>query len=115
MEMLSGIIGTSLLSRPNVAEWCSDFLDNYGDVLYNVYGSTKVSWATTAGRPPLGTKRAVLDQNLRPVPRSVIGRIFASSHMLFRRQAADRIGGHARYRRSRLSRCRTAAVRDGPR
>ncbi|MGY2062532.1 AMP-binding protein, partial [Nocardia gipuzkoensis] len=41
------------------------FMDTYGDVLYNVYGSTEVSWATiadpsdlrisptTAGRPPL--------------------------------------------------------------
>lgn len=71
------------------------FLDNYGDILYNVYGSTEVSWATiadpadlraaptTAGRPPLGTTVAVLDQNLRPVPRGVTGRIFVSNHMLF--------------------------------
>ncbi|WUC06041.1 AMP-binding protein [Nocardia sp. NBC_00565] len=71
------------------------FLDTYGDILYNVYGSTEVSWATiadpvdlraaptTAGRPPLGTKLAVLDQDLRPVPRGVTGRIFVSNHMLF--------------------------------
>ncbi|WP_435795254.1 AMP-binding protein [Nocardia aurea] len=71
------------------------FMDIFGDVLYNVYGSTEVSWATiadpadlrtaptTAGRPPLGTKLAVLDRNLRPVPRGVTGRIFVSNHMLF--------------------------------
>ncbi|MEU7144652.1 AMP-binding protein [Nocardia sp. NPDC046473] len=71
------------------------FMDTFGDVLYNVYGSTEVSWATiadpadlraaptTAGRPPLGTKLAVLDKDLRPVPRGVTGRIFVLNHMLF--------------------------------
>ncbi|WP_433665370.1 AMP-binding protein [Nocardia sp. CA-128927] len=71
------------------------FMDAFGDVLYNVYGSTEVSWATiadpadlraaptTAGRPPLGTKLAVLDKDLRPVPRGVTGRIFVLNHMLF--------------------------------
>ncbi|MFI9503937.1 AMP-binding protein [Nocardia sp. NPDC052566] len=71
------------------------FMDTYGDILYNVYGSTEVSWATiadpadlraaptTAGRPPLGTKLAVLDQDMRPVARGVTGRIFVSNHMLF--------------------------------
>ncbi|WP_345496510.1 AMP-binding protein [Nocardia callitridis] len=71
------------------------FMDLFGDVLYNVYGSTEVSWATiadpadlraaptTAGRPPHGTKLAVLDQNLRPVPIGVTGRIFVLNHMLF--------------------------------
>ncbi len=71
------------------------FMDTFGDVLYNIYGSTEVSWATiadpadlraaptTAGRPPLGTKVAVLDPDLRPVPRGVTGRIFVNNHMLF--------------------------------
>lgn len=67
----------------------------FGDVLYNVYGSTEVSWATiadpedlsisptTAGRPPLGTKVAVLDQHRRPVPIGATGRIYVGNHMLF--------------------------------
>ncbi|ATL66029.1 acyl-CoA synthetase [Nocardia terpenica] len=71
------------------------FMDTYGDILYNVYGSTEVSWATiadphdlrvsptTAGRPPLGTKVAVLDQDSRPVPVGATGRIFVGNHMLF--------------------------------
>ncbi|WP_280453900.1 AMP-binding protein [Nocardia brasiliensis] len=79
------------LAGPTVVK----FLDAFGDVLYNVYGSTEVSWATiadpadlraaptTAGRPPLGTKIAVLDKELRPVPRGVTGRIFVLNHMLF--------------------------------
>ncbi|MGY0498663.1 AMP-binding protein [Nocardia sp. FBN12] len=71
------------------------FLDSYGDLLYNVYGSTEVSWAsvatpddlrvspTTAGRPPLGTRVAVLGPDLRPVPVGSVGHIFVANHMLF--------------------------------
>ncbi len=71
------------------------FADNYGDVLYNIYGSTEVSWATiatpedlraaptTAGRPPLGTKIAVLGPDRAPVPVGATGRIYVGNHMLF--------------------------------
>ncbi|MEV5834570.1 AMP-binding protein [Nocardia sp. NPDC052112] len=71
------------------------FLDTYGEILYNVYGSTEVSWATiatpddlrtaptTAGRPPLGTRVAVLGPDQRPVPIGVTGHIFVGNHMLF--------------------------------
>ncbi|WP_084523289.1 AMP-binding protein [Nocardia inohanensis] len=71
------------------------FMDVFGDVLYNVYGSTEVSWATiatpadlrvsptTAGRPPLGTKVAVLGEDRRPVPVGATGRIYVGNHMLF--------------------------------
>ncbi|MGV9832594.1 AMP-binding protein [Nocardia niigatensis] len=71
------------------------FLDAFGEILYNVYGSTEVSWAsiadpadlrispTTAGRPPLGTKLAVLGPDRRPVPVGATGRIFVGNHMLF--------------------------------
>ncbi|WP_232236350.1 AMP-binding protein [Nocardia sp. BMG51109] len=71
------------------------FTERFGEVLYNVYGSTEVSWATiadpgdlrisptTAGRPPLGTKVAVLGPDARPVPVGATGRIFVGNHMLF--------------------------------
>ncbi|GGK33210.1 AMP-binding protein [Nocardia camponoti] len=71
------------------------FLEVFGDTLYNVYGSTEVSWAsvatpdelrvapTTAGRPPLGTRVAVLGPDLRPVPVGTVGHIFVANHMLF--------------------------------
>ena len=48
-------------------------MDAFGDVLYNLYGSTEVAWATiatpedlraapgTAGRPPIGTVVKLLD------------------------------------------------------
>lgn len=71
------------------------FLDSFGDILYNVYGSTEVSWAsiadpadlrsspTTAGRPPLGTKIGVLGPDRRPVPIGMTGRLYVGNHMLF--------------------------------
>ena len=49
-------------------------MDRFGDVLYNLYGSTEVAWATiatpedlraapgTAGRPPRGTVVKLLDE-----------------------------------------------------
>ena len=57
------------------------FMDVYGDVLYNLYGSTEVSWASiatpadlrqdpgTAGRPPHGTRWRSSTPTGRPVPR----------------------------------------------
>ncbi|MEU7712489.1 AMP-binding protein [Micromonospora chalcea] len=71
------------------------FMDRYGDVVYNLYGSTEVSWAsiagprelraapTTAGRPPHGTRLAILDENGRPVRDGEVGRIFVGNEMLF--------------------------------
>jgi acyl-CoA synthetase (AMP-forming)/AMP-acid ligase II len=71
------------------------FQDTFGDVLYNVYGSTEVSWATiatpgdlrtspgTAGRPPLGTRLAVLDDDGSPVPSGRSGRIFVGNELTF--------------------------------
>lgn len=71
------------------------FMDVYGDVIYNLYGSTEVSWASiatpadlrkdpgTAGRPPYGTKLAILDGEGKPVPTGEVGRIFVGNEMLF--------------------------------
>ncbi|MFJ8578950.1 AMP-binding protein [Micromonospora sp. NPDC093277] len=71
------------------------FMDRYGDVLHNLYGSTEVSWASiadpadlrrapdTAGRPPHGTLLRILDRGGAPVPDGQVGRIFVGNEMLF--------------------------------
>jgi fatty-acyl-CoA synthase len=68
-------------------------MDRFGDVLYNLYGSTEVAWATiaapkdlreapgTAGRPPRGTVVKLLDGDGREVPPGATGRIFVGNEM----------------------------------
>ncbi|RSN68954.1 AMP-binding protein [Actinomadura sp. WAC 06369] len=71
------------------------FMDEFGDVLYNLYGSTEASWVTiatpadlraapdTAGTPPPGTRVAILDESGERVPAGTVGRIFAANELLF--------------------------------
>jgi len=68
-------------------------MDRFGDVLYNLYGSTEVAWATiatpkdlreapgTAGRPPRGTVVKLLDGNGAEVGNGETGRIFVGNEM----------------------------------
>jgi acyl-CoA synthetase (AMP-forming)/AMP-acid ligase II len=70
-------------------------MDAFGDVLYNLYGSTEVAWASvagpedlraapgTAGRPPRGTVVKILDSEGRELPAGASGRIFVGSELLF--------------------------------
>jgi fatty-acyl-CoA synthase len=70
-------------------------MDIFGDVVYNLYGSTEVAWATIAspadlraapgcaGRPPLGTTVRILDEHGQRVPDGRTGRIFVGSGMEF--------------------------------
>ncbi|CRK57233.1 Long-chain-fatty-acid--CoA ligase [Alloactinosynnema sp. L-07] len=71
------------------------FMDTFGDILYNFYGSTEVSAGTiadpsdlraaptTAGRPPLGTALGILGVDGEQVPPGAVGRIFVGNDMLF--------------------------------
>jgi acyl-CoA synthetase (AMP-forming)/AMP-acid ligase II len=70
-------------------------MDRFGDVLYNLYGSTEVAWATiatpadlrvapgTAGRPPRGTVVRIVDEDGRDVDRGATGRIFVGNELAF--------------------------------
>jgi acyl-CoA synthetase (AMP-forming)/AMP-acid ligase II len=70
-------------------------MDQFGEVLYNLYGSTEVAWATIAtpedlraapgcaGRPPLGTVVKLFDEHDREVPQGETGRIFVASGFPF--------------------------------
>jgi acyl-CoA synthetase (AMP-forming)/AMP-acid ligase II len=70
-------------------------MDAFGEVLYNLYGSTEVAWATiatpadlraapgTAGRPPMGTIVKLLDAGGHLAQRDAPGRIFVANEMMF--------------------------------
>jgi fatty-acyl-CoA synthase len=70
-------------------------LEVFGDVLYNLYGSTEVAWATiatpedlhaspgTAGKPPRGTIVKLFDDDGNEAPQGERGRIFVGNEMLF--------------------------------
>ncbi len=73
----------------------TEWMDTFGDNLYNFYGSTEVAMATvatpedmraapgTAGKPPLGTVVRILDPQGRPVPAGETGRIFVANSISF--------------------------------
>jgi acyl-CoA synthetase (AMP-forming)/AMP-acid ligase II/uncharacterized membrane protein len=73
----------------------NDWMDAFGDNLYNLYGSTEVAWASiatpadmraapgTAGKPPRGTVVKLYDENGMEVPQGQTGRIFVGNEMLF--------------------------------
>jgi fatty-acyl-CoA synthase len=85
-------------------ELARSFMDEFGQVIYNLYGSTEMAWATiasphdllqapgTVGRPPPNTRVSILDENGRPLPAGEIGRIFVGHEMLFEGYTDGRAG-----------------------
>jgi fatty-acyl-CoA synthase len=71
------------------------FMDAFGDVVYNLYGSTEVGYVSvagprdlrdapgTAGRPVRGNHVELLDDDDQPVPQGEIGRIFVGNSIQF--------------------------------
>ena len=74
-------------------ETATRVMDVFGDVLYNLYGSTEVAWATiatpadmraapgTAGRPPHGTVLRIVGEDGLELPAGQTGRIFVGNAM----------------------------------
>jgi fatty-acyl-CoA synthase len=72
-----------------------EFMDTFGDVLYNLYGSTETGWGSiatpadlraapgTVGRVPLGTTLQILDGDRRPVGPGVTGHVFIGGPLVF--------------------------------
>jgi acyl-CoA synthetase (AMP-forming)/AMP-acid ligase II len=72
-----------------------EWMNSYGDNLYNIYGSTEVAYAsiatpedlrtapTSAGKPPWGTVVKILDEAGRELPPGQPGRIFVGNSLLF--------------------------------
>lgn len=102
------IVATSGSALPG--DLATAFMDRFGDIVYNLYGSTEVSWVSiagpadlraapgTAGRAPSGTRLVVLGPDDEPVEVGAEGRIFVGNDMPFEgytREGADvpRAGG----------------------
>lgn len=81
----------SALSGHLATEW----MDTFGDNLYNFYGSTEVAMASvaspkdmraapgTAGKPPMGTVVKILDGEGNSLPDGQTGRIFVANAISF--------------------------------
>jgi acyl-CoA synthetase (AMP-forming)/AMP-acid ligase II len=86
---------TALSGSALPGELALGWMDRFGDSVYNLYGSTEVSWATvatpqdlraapgTAGLPPRGTVIKLYDEAGNEVPRGEVGRIFVGNEMAF--------------------------------
>jgi acyl-CoA synthetase (AMP-forming)/AMP-acid ligase II len=80
-----------------------EWMDRFGDNLYNIYGSTEVAYASianpvdlreapsSAGKPPHATIVKILDEKGKPVPDGEAGRIFVGNALLFEGYTG---GGH---------------------
>jgi fatty-acyl-CoA synthase len=92
---LSSLRITSLSGSALPGELALEWMNRFGDSVYNLYGSTEVAYATiatpedlraapgTAGRPPRGTTVRILDEAGREVPQGDVGRIFVGNEMSF--------------------------------
>ena len=85
---------TALSGSALPGDLANEWMDRFGDNLYNLYGSTEVAWATiatpedlraapgTAGSPPRGTVVKILDDG-HELPQGETGRIFVGNEMAF--------------------------------
>ena len=92
---LSSLRIASLSGSALPGELAIDWMDRFGDNVYNLYGSTEVAYATvatpedlraapgTAGRPPRGTTVRLVDEAGHEVPQGDVGRIFVGNEMSF--------------------------------
>ncbi len=92
---LSSLRITALSGSALPGEMAIEWMDRFGDTIYNLYGSTEVAYATvatpedlraapgTAGRPPRGTVVRIYDEEGRPAPPGEVGRIFVGNEMSF--------------------------------
>jgi acyl-CoA synthetase (AMP-forming)/AMP-acid ligase II len=92
---LSSLRITSASGSALPGELATEWMDRFGDTVYNLYGSTEVAYATvatpedlraapgTAGRPPRGTVVRLYDETGREVPSGEVGRIFVGNEMSF--------------------------------
>jgi acyl-CoA synthetase (AMP-forming)/AMP-acid ligase II/NAD(P)-dependent dehydrogenase (short-subunit alcohol dehydrogenase family) len=91
------VSGASALS----ASTSTGIMDSFGEVLYNLYGSTETGFAAiagpsdlraapgTVGRPPLGTMLKVLDVERREAAPGEVGHVFIGGRLVFDGYSGD--------------------------
>ena len=89
---LRAVVSSGSALSPSLA---TAFMDAFGDVLHNLYGSSEIAWASlatpaelrsapgTVGRPPHGTTVRILDPDGAEPPAGQTGRIFVGSGLAF--------------------------------
>jgi fatty-acyl-CoA synthase len=92
---LSALEVTAASGSALPGDLATNWMDEFGDNLYNLYGSTEVAWATiatpedmraapgTAGRPPHNTVIRIVDEDGNDVPKGETGRIFVGNGVAF--------------------------------
>jgi fatty-acyl-CoA synthase len=92
---VSSLRVVAVSGSPVSGELAARWMDAFGDNLYNLYGSTEVSFAAiatpedmrrapaTVGRPPRGVRVKLLDHDGVEVQQGEIGRVFVGNSMLF--------------------------------
>jgi fatty-acyl-CoA synthase len=92
---LSSLEVTAASGSSLPGELATNWMDEFGDNLYNLYGSTEVAWASiatpedmraapgTAGRPPRGTEIRIVDDDDEELPPGETGRIFIGNQLAF--------------------------------
>jgi len=92
LQSLRVVICSGARLNPGLAK---RFMDTYGDILYNAYGSSEVGIGAvaspadlrqapeTVGRPVVGCPVRILDEGDRPVGPKVTGRVFVGGELTF--------------------------------
>ena len=92
---LSALEVTAVSGSALPGELATNWMDEFGDNIYNLYGSTEVAWASiatpedmraapgTAGRPPRGTVVRIVDEEGNDVEPGETGRIFIGNQLAF--------------------------------
>lgn len=98
LSSLRVVVCTGSPLREQVRERARELV---GDVLYDLYGSTEMSWVSvatpadqrrkpgTVGRPVPGVSVRILDPDGKPLPRGEVGEIWASNRLMMQEYLKD--------------------------
>jgi fatty-acyl-CoA synthase len=91
----SSLRAAASAGAPLAPDVASAFMDAFGEIVFDLYGSTETGFASlaspadlraapgTVGRAPRGVTIAVLDEQRRPVPPGTVGTVFIGSGLVF--------------------------------